>query len=141
MIILLTPSPQLSTWFMDVPFAFCNYPLTLLMNGAAVIFEPPKIFHKSMSTELNMPPIVLNCPRIPYEINIHGNHTTNFEYMEEKYSKCGFKLQFHRKSIDLLLESFYMPTAIFSILSWISYLIHPDKVSPLTINGVIHKPC
>ena len=47
------------------------------------------------------------------------------------YDQAGLSIQFSRKSLGDLPGSFYGPTAIFAILSLISFHIHPDKVSYL----------
>ena len=45
------------------------------------------------------------------------------------YDQTGISIHFSRKSLGKLPGTFYGPTAIFAILSLISFHIHPDKVS------------
>ena len=44
-------------------------------------------------------------------------------------SHAGMQIKFSRNNLGLLLGGFYAPMAMFSILSMISYFIHPDNVS------------
>ena len=44
------------------------------------------------------------------------------------YASAGLKIYLRRKSLGLLFGSFYGPTAIFAMLSMLSYCINPDMV-------------
>ena len=76
--------------------------------------------------------IQVDTQTIPYYIKIHVNTSDTFLHKGETFTRCGITLKLQRKSIDLLLESFYMPSSFFAVLSMISFLIHPDKVTTRT---------
>ena len=67
--------------------------------------------------------------RIPFHILMESINTFNHFEAGIYYSYCGVRFYFKRKDMGLLLGSFYVPTLCFSILSMISFFIHPDQVS------------
>ena len=50
-------------------------------------------------------------------------------FMGYNYSRTGIKIHFKRNSLSLLKGKFYGPTAIFSLLSMLSYTIAIEKVT------------
>mgnify|MGYP001195437232 FL=1 len=62
-----------------------------------------------------------------YELSLIKPHVmTDLE--NEIYSYSGFKIRLERKGRGTLHHSFFIPTAVFAIVSMISFLIHPDSV-------------
>ena len=52
---------------------------------------------------------------------------------DEIYSFAGILIKMKRNSVGQLLCGYYYPTTSFALLSMISYLIKPEKVSPTRI--------
>ena len=53
---------------------------------------------------------------------------TNKDLEDEVYSYSGFKIKLDRKSVGILNHTFFIPTAIFTLVSMISFFIHPESV-------------
>ena len=49
-------------------------------------------------------------------------------YLFRNYSFTGSQLTFTRKGIGALASTFYVPTALFAIFSFVSFLIQPDAI-------------
>ena len=47
--------------------------------------------------------------------------------MEEKYSRVGFRIKLRRHYLTCVIK-YYMPSTIFVLVSWISFLIPPDVI-------------
>ena len=93
----------------------------------------PAFFYYSHFADIDAKKAIqVDTQTIPYYIKIHVNTSDTFLHKGETFTRCGITLKLQRKSIDLLLESFYMPSSFFAVLSMISFLIHPDKVTTRT---------
>ena len=74
----------------------------------------------------NKSSLILTSPKTSFKISAKINSaSTTFGGL---YSSTGIRFNLERKSISLLLGSFYVPTGIFSILSMASFVINPDLV-------------
>ena len=62
-----------------------------------------------------------------YELGLIKPHVMK-DLENEIYSYSGFKIRLERKGRGILHHSFFIPTAVFAIVSMISFLIHPDSV-------------
>ena len=72
----------------------------------------------------------LTTTKTPFEIDVTINDAaTKIGGGKFKFSIAGIKFNLYRKSIGLLLGSFYVPTGIFAILSMGSFVINPEVVS------------
>ena len=55
-------------------------------------------------------------------------NTYEYSYENSTYHSSGIELKLKRKSDDLLIGAYYVPTAVFAMLSKISFFIPPEKV-------------
>ena len=80
--------------------------------------------------------IKISSESLPFYMELSSMETISVKIDQSAflYDQAGISIHFSRKSLGNLSGSFYGPTAIFAILSLISFHIHPDKVS-------IHKYC
>ena len=95
------------------------------------------IQYDTLSTNIEEEPIIINKLFKSYEVKLEtrpqfehfsiiGNDKHKFT---GNYSYTGMKMKLKRKSLGHLTVGYYYPTASFSLLSMISYLIKPDIVS------------
>ena len=74
-----------------------------------------------------------------FNIRIEKLGTNNYtDYFGYTYSIRTIRLQLERKSLDLLIGSFYLPTGLFAFLSSASYIINPDHV--ITFFSILQVP-
>ena len=95
------------------------------------------IQYDSWTTNIEEEPIILYKLFKSYEVKLETR--PQFEYFSiignnkhkftGNYSYTGMKMKLKRKSLGHLTVGYYYPTASFSLLSMISYLINPDIVS------------
>ena len=57
--------------------------------------------------------------------------THEYSYENSTYHSSGIELRLNRKSDDLLIGAYYVPTAVFAMLSKISFFIPPEKVKSI----------
>lgn len=95
----------------------------LTMNSSHVIYG-------NLSNKIGEHPIILNNLPFPYnfELRSMSAHEISNSY-GMTFSFTGMLLTIKRKSYGQLLSGYYYPTASFALLSMISFLIRPDKVS------------
>ena len=67
--------------------------------------------------------------QIPFNIKLTGLGTFISDINGFGHATSGLTIHFHRKSVGGLAGMFFGPTAIFAILSMISFQINPDVVS------------
>ncbi len=74
--------------------------------------------------------IVVNRPRLPFEILIHVKPPFDYKFpaTDEVYSYVGLKLKMKRKDLDQLLAGYFVPTGIFALLSVLSFFVPPEQV-------------
>ena len=89
-----------------------------------------QILHGNQSHQIGDLPIILDNLAFPYEFQLRSlpvfQKSNSYGYT---YSYTGMLMKIKRKSLGQLLPGFYYPTASFALLSMISFLIQPDKVS------------
>ncbi len=93
-----------------------------------------KVFYAEQSTTVGEPGITLNFSSGAYDIivsalpsMVHYQASTN-----ESYSFTGIILDLRRKPSSLV-GSFYGPTTLFVILSWLSFQIPINQANPFLI--------
>jgi hypothetical protein len=91
-----------------------------------------EIYFEDKYTSIDEPlPITVLVAGLPYKIDIQAKE--EFKLIapdaDESYSYSGIKFTFTRNSLGLLLGGFYGPTAIFAVLSLISFVIEANAVS------------
>lgn len=90
--------------------------------------KPLKSRYKGEVHSYGDAPIEKRLTKAPYDIRLES--MSPFLHFEAGYvySYAGMKMHLKRNSLGLLLGGFYGPTAIFTILSLISFSIDPDVV-------------
>ena len=75
-------------------------------------------------------PLMINSTTIPYfmQVSIDPQCVRNTGSRNVSVNHASISFTLDRKSIGLLLGSFYIPTGTFAILSIGSYIINPEKV-------------
>ena len=96
----------------------------LKVNTSTIIYHAFK-----SKTSFGDSPIILdrNMP-FPYEFHLESLQPFETVY-DDAYSHSGVLIKLKRNSIGQLITGYYYPTTSFALLSMISYLINPEKVS------------
>ena len=89
------------------------------------------ILYKNLSTTLGEEGILIDSTRSPEPFDLNLTSIEPFDVSENGYSFSftGMHMEFYRSHIGCLVGSYYFPTFTFSILSLMSYAIHPDSVA------------
>ena len=121
------------------PFQFDKFPfdkhacnLTLISehdNFAVKLTDAIVHYNGQQETRYGMDAIKMKSEILPFEIKLSGLEAFTIEIDGFKYVSSGLTIHLHRKTLGALAGSFYGPTAIFAILSMISFQIDPDVVS------------
>ena len=90
---------------------------------------PTKIYVHSKSTNVSQPSVSIDNSRLQYTITVDSIETTMTQSTVDEYVNSGLKLKLQRRNIGQLLGGYFGPTAIFALLSLISFIINPDIVS------------
>ena len=98
---------------------------------------PTKIFTNSKSTNLTELPIEVQSSRLPYKIIVESIEISMTMSTIYEYVNSGIKFTLERKNIGQLLGGFFVPTAIFALLSLVSFTINPDIVSVSKSNALL----
>ena len=72
---------------------------------------------------------------LPYSFSILGKKEFPITNYEWDYPAIGIRIRLKRKTLGTLIGGFYIPTALFAILSMISFFINPDVVSTVYLKG------
>ena len=95
-----------------------------------VTYNTSHIIHGNESQRIGEQPITINNFAFPYEFHLQS--LSEFQKSNSygfNYSYTGMLMKVQRKSLGQLLSGYYYPTASFALLSMISFLIKPEKVS------------
>ena len=98
--------------------------------GSGIRINPIKVLNNDTSANLLTEEKHISNRHLPYTFSILKTKKEFPKYNYEFYAPyAGIVLQIKRESLDLLIGTFYVPTAIFSALSMVSFFINPDLVS------------
>ena len=89
---------------------------------------PTKVIYSGIETKYGGNPLNVSSTRIPFEIKVESSETFNILDAGYNYSHAGLKMYFKRSRIGGIISGFYGPTALFALLSMISFGISPDVV-------------
>ena len=124
--------------FAKFPFDSHECPMEIgerIKETRDVLYNASQILHGNQSNQIGDLPIILDNLTFPYEFHLQSlpvfQKSNSYGYT---YSYTGMLMKIKRKSLGQLLPGFYYPTASFALLSMISFLITPDKVSALNQN-------
>ena len=108
----------------DLNFGFIGY------SSQTAILLPLIIFHGNESTYLGNNSIEIISSHSPEPFNINISSIKPFDLLDNgwNYNFAGMHMEFYRNSIGSLIGGYYVPTAIFSIFSLVSYSIDIDIV-------------
>ena len=115
-------------------FPFDKHECFLRFHNPHLITEflkitPTKIYASSKSTNLSQNSIEIQNSRLPYKITLESIETSMTQSTIYQYVNSGLKITLERRNIGQLLGGFFCPTAIFALLSLVSFTINPDIVS------------
>ena len=87
--------------------------------------------YKNQSVKYNEGLLHMKQSRLPFDISLESLEP--FEYVQRglTFSYAGMRIHFTRNDFGVLIGGYYGPTAIFSMLSLVSYSIKADIVSTL----------
>ena len=95
-----------------------------------VTYNPPQILYGIVSHKTGEPPLILSNLTFTYEVHLQSlpafQKSNSYGYT---YSYTGILMKIERISFGQLMSGYYYPTASFALLSMVSFLIQPDKVS------------
>ena len=89
---------------------------------------PTKLFINSSSTNLTGPSLPIKTYRLPFEITVESIPTGITLNEEWTFVNSGIVFNMKRNDIGQLIGGFFGPTAIFTLISLVSFLIDPDVV-------------
>ena len=119
--------------FTDFPFDshICKVSFGAALNSERyLILEPTEIKFKNKATSVKKDEgIIVDQDQIPFDVMLLG--IESFTHLEDgyNYSYAGMEIQLDRNSLGQLSGGFFAPTAMFAILSLVSYTITLDMVS------------
>ena len=128
--------------FSHFPFDKQNCNVTFGIEGKSITFirlTPPMINYDGQFSSLGQKPLKISSESMLFYMEVSSMDTFTLELHGYSYDQTGILIHFSRKSLGDLSGSFYGPTAIFAILSLISFHIHPDKVSKYNTYRVFNK--
>ena len=117
--------------FSDFPFDEheCHFTFNSRLSTNLVKLTPPMIHHKGKNTTTKGG-LEVESKRLPFTTKLTS--LKSFPLVDESngffYEATGMKIHFSRKSLGVLTGTFYGPTAIFAVLSMISFQINPNVV-------------
>ena len=119
--------------FAGFPFDSHECPMEFgerLKSTEDVTYNAPHIIYFNESQRFGEHPIIINNLVFPYEFQLQSlSEFQKFNSYGSTYSYTGMLMKVQRKSLGQLLSGYYYPTASFALLSMISFLITPEKVS------------
>ena len=89
---------------------------------------PTTVKYAGTETKYGENPLNISSTRIPFEIKVESSQTFNILDAGYTYSHAGLRMYFKRSRIGGIISGFYGPTALFALLSMISFGISPDVV-------------
>jgi hypothetical protein len=119
--------------FSEFPFDSHECPMEIgerLAQTKDVLYNASQITHGNESHIIGDPPIIIDNLAFPYEFHLQSLPVfQKSNSYGSTYSYTGMVMKIQRKSLGQLLSGYYYPTASFAVLSMISFLIKPEKVS------------
>ena len=94
-----------------------------------VTYNTSHIIHGNESQRIGEQPITINNLAFPYEFHLQSLSEFQKFNSYDYRSYTGMLMKLQRNSLGQLLSGYYYPTASFALLSTISFLITPEKVS------------
>ena len=118
--------------FAGFPFDSHECPMEfgeMLKETKDVTYNTSRIIYGNESQRIGEHPIIIDNLAFPYEFLLQSLPEFQKFNSYGYYSYTGMLMKLKRKSLGQLLSGYYYPTASFALLSMISFLIQPEKVS------------
>ena len=118
--------------FAAFPFDSHDCPMEFgerLKTTKDVTYNASHIIYGNESQRIGEHPIIINNLVFPYEFHLQSLSEFQKFNSYDYHSYTGMLMKVHRKSLGQLLSGYYYPTGSFALLSMISFLINPEKVS------------
>ena len=119
--------------FAGFPFDSHECPMEFgerLKSTKDVTYNTSDITYGNESQRIGEHPIIINNLAFPYEFHLQSLPVfQKSNSYGSNHSYTGMVMKIQRKSFGQLLSGYYYPTASFALLSMISFLIKPEKVS------------
>ena len=119
--------------FAGFPFDSHECPMEFgerLKDTKDATYNTSHITYGNESQRIGEHPIIINNLAFPYEFHLQSLPVfQKSNSYGSTYSYTGMVMKIQRKSLGQLLSGYYYPTASFALLSIISFLIKPEKVS------------
>ena len=119
--------------FSNFPFDYhsCNFEVGghSHSNTWLVLKAPTVILNDLYEINLHDPPKRIEQVKLPFDIDIEvlDPFSKWLDSFNKSYS--GMSIRFQRNTIGVLKGGFYFPTASFSLLSMLSFLVKPENVN------------
>ena len=118
--------------FAKFPFDSHECPMEfgeMLKETKDVTYNTSRIIYGNESQRIGEDPIIIDNLAFPYEFPLQSLPAFQKFNSYGYYSYTGMLVKLKWKSLGQLLSGYYYPTASFALLSMISFLIQPEKVS------------
>ena len=120
---------QFDTFPVDVNNCDLDFGFHQLTYNYAARINPIKFLNDDASANVTDDEKIVHGEHLPFSFTIRAKEEFQFHNYEFMAPYSGITIKLKRNSINSLVGTFYLPTAIFSILSLISFYIVPDMVS------------
>ena len=88
----------------------------------------PLILHYKNKISDGHKPLYIDQILLPFKIEVESKKPWTIEIDGYNYSHTGMRIHLYRHDLGLLMGGFYLPMALFSTLSLISFAINPEVV-------------
>ena len=110
-------------------YDFEHYVLGSSHNSISFLRLLPLVLYSKDKKSDGHKPLHVNQSLLPFEIEVESKKPWEIEIDGYNYSHIGMRIHLHRHDLGLLMGGFYIPMALFSTLSLISFSVNPEMVS------------
>ena len=109
---------------------YCDFNQGLSKHSINYLYLAPAWIRHGLKVAYNLNELIqVEQSRLPFDITLESQETFTVFEAGYNYSYAGMRIHLKRNSLGLLIGGFYGPTAVFTLLSLISFTINPDVVS------------
>ena len=94
----------------------------------SILFNQTKVWRNSYLIHNNKTSLYINDTTTPFNFKIDLKEPFRKDFLGENFDYTGFNITLTRKRLGTLMNTFYIPTALFAVVSMISFMIRPDIV-------------
>ena len=110
-------------------YNFEHYVLGSSHNSISFLRLLPLVLYSKDKMSDGHKPLYVNQSLLLFEIEVESKKPWEIEIDGYNYSHIGMRIHLHRHDLGLLMGGFYIPMALFSTLSLISFSVNPEMVS------------